>query len=63
MPSGFFPIRSFLAGFTEIRAEDGNISIGSTSGQLEAFTGRGSIDVNLSQHEDVVLNTNEGKAC
>lgn len=47
-------------GFTEIHVEEGNISIGSTSGQLEAFTGRGSIDVNLSQHEDVKLNTKEG---
>ncbi|PFX14333.1 Protein FAM185A [Stylophora pistillata] len=56
----YLEVKTFGESFTEIHVEEGNISIGSTSGQLEAFTGRGSIDVNLSQHEDVKLNTKEG---
>ena len=44
-----------------VHVEDGDMSIGSTSGELKAFTRRGNIDVNLSQHNDVMLETKKGK--
>ena len=57
----FFVNCIFLSGLTVVHVEDGDMSIGSTSGELKAFTRRGNIDVNLSQHDDVTLETKEGK--
>lgn len=51
----------FFLGFTEVNVENGNISIGSTSGTLKAVTKSGNIDVSLSKHDDVTLETKKGK--
>ena len=49
------------SGVTEVSGKDGDISIGSTSGILKAVTHTGNIDVSLSRHNDVMLETKEGK--
>ena len=46
---------------TEVSVKNGDISIGSTSGILKAVTNSGNIDVSLSQHDNVILETKEGK--
>ena len=49
------------SGVTEVSGKDGDISVGSTSGILKAVTHTGNIDVSLSRHNDVMLETKEGK--
>ena len=50
-----------LSGVTEVSAKNGDISISSTSGTLKAVTNTGNIDVSLSRHDNVILETKEGK--
>lgn len=50
-----------FSGVTEVSVKNGNISIGSTSGILKAVTKTGNIDVSLSRHNNVILETKEGK--
>jgi len=50
-----------FSGLTEVDVDSGDISVGSTSGKLKAVTKSGNINVNLSQHDDIKLKTNEGK--
>lgn len=50
-----------FSGATEVSVKNGNISIGSTSGILKAVTKTGNIDVSLSRHNNVILETKEGK--
>ena len=45
---------------TEVNVKNGDISIGSTSGTLKAVTKSGNIDVSLSRHNNVILETKEG---
>ena len=46
---------------TEVSVKNGDISVGSTSGTLKAVTNSGNIDVSLSRHNNVTLETKEGK--
>ena len=46
---------------TEVSVKNGDISVGSTSGTLKAVTNSGNIDVSLSQHNNVTLETRVGK--
>lgn len=50
-----------LSGESEVSVKSGDISIGSTSGILKAVTNTGNIDISLSQHNNVILETKEGK--
>lgn len=50
-----------VSGVTEVNVKNGNISVGSTSGILKAVTKTGNIDVSLSRHNNVILETKEGK--
>ena len=45
---------------TEVSVKNGNITVGSTSGTLKAVTESGNVDVNVSQHDDVTLETKTG---
>ena len=47
-------------GLTEVHVEDGDISVGSTSGKLKAVTNSGNINANLSHHDNITLKTKEG---
>lgn len=46
---------------TEVNIKNGDISVGSTSGTLKAVTNSGNIDVSLSRHSNVTLETKEGR--
>ena len=46
---------------TEVSVKNGDISIGSTSGILKAVTNTGNIDISLSRHNNVILETKKGK--
>ena len=45
---------------TEVSVKNGNITVGSTSGTLKAVTKSGNVDVNVSQHDNVTLETKTG---
>lgn len=49
-----------IHGVTEVNIKNGDISVGSTSGALKAVTNSGNIDVSLSRHNNVILETKEG---
>lgn len=49
------------SGVTEVSGKNGDISIRSTSGILKAVTHTGNIAVSLSRHNNVMLETKEGK--
>lgn len=49
-----------IHGVTEVSVKNGDISVGSTSGTLNAVTNSGNIDVSLSRHNNVILETKEG---
>ena len=51
---------ALFSGLTEVDVTSGDISIGSTSGNLKAQTKSGDINVNLSHHDDVTLQSKEG---
>lgn len=46
---------------TEVNIKNGDISVGSASGTLKAVTNSGNIDVSLSRHNNVILETKEGR--
>ncbi|XP_020601270.1 protein FAM185A-like [Orbicella faveolata] len=49
-----------IHGESEVSVKSGDISIGSTSGILKAVTNTGNIDISLSRHNNVILETKEG---